>query len=202
MEVQPTDFENAAFAVFIVLLSRAILHYSLNFYIPISKVRCPSYDSSYVAQHHLKVDENMRRAQRRDASRTESFFFRKDVFPIGVPSPLSTPLSSPHSSGVSSPIEPNGANGTIPRKPRKLQNCFGEVPKPESCNVFGAIEDEYGEFSINEVFNGKVCSSAHFGQHTQIFSIQYFRAKISLDCLVLLDHTWKPLMLKHPSSCG
>ena len=38
MEVQPTDFENAAFAVFIVLLSRAILHYSLNLYLPISKV--------------------------------------------------------------------------------------------------------------------------------------------------------------------
>lgn len=42
MEVQMTDFENAAFAVFIVLLSRAILHYSLNFYIPISKVRSHS----------------------------------------------------------------------------------------------------------------------------------------------------------------
>lgn len=39
MEVQMTDFENAAFAVFIVLLSRAILAFSLNFYIPISKVR-------------------------------------------------------------------------------------------------------------------------------------------------------------------
>ena len=39
MEVQPTDFANAAFAVFIVLLSRAILHFGLNFYLPISKVR-------------------------------------------------------------------------------------------------------------------------------------------------------------------
>ena len=38
MEVQLTDFENAAFAVFIVLLSRAILHFNLNLYIPISKV--------------------------------------------------------------------------------------------------------------------------------------------------------------------
>lgn len=32
-----TDFENAAFAVFVILLSRAILHFNLNFYIPISK---------------------------------------------------------------------------------------------------------------------------------------------------------------------
>jgi glutamate--cysteine ligase catalytic subunit len=38
MEVQMTDFENAAFAVFVVLLSRAILSFNLNFYIPISKV--------------------------------------------------------------------------------------------------------------------------------------------------------------------
>jgi glutamate--cysteine ligase catalytic subunit len=38
MEVQMTDFENAAFAVFTVLLSRAILAFNLNFYVPISKV--------------------------------------------------------------------------------------------------------------------------------------------------------------------
>ncbi|KAF7298226.1 Glutamate-cysteine ligase catalytic subunit [Mycena chlorophos] len=39
MEVQMTDFENAAFAVFVVLLSRAILTFNINFYIPISKAR-------------------------------------------------------------------------------------------------------------------------------------------------------------------
>lgn len=33
-----TDFENAAFAVFLVLLTRAILAFNLNFYVPISKV--------------------------------------------------------------------------------------------------------------------------------------------------------------------
>jgi len=38
MEVQMTDFENAAFAIFVVLLSRAILSFNLNFYVPISKV--------------------------------------------------------------------------------------------------------------------------------------------------------------------
>ncbi len=36
--MQVTDFENAAFSIFIVLLSRAILSFGLNFYIPISKV--------------------------------------------------------------------------------------------------------------------------------------------------------------------
>lgn len=37
-EVQITDYENAAYAVFIVLLTRAIMQLGLNFYIPISKV--------------------------------------------------------------------------------------------------------------------------------------------------------------------
>jgi glutamate--cysteine ligase catalytic subunit len=37
MEVQMTDFENAAFAVFIVLLSRAIMSMNINLYIPVSK---------------------------------------------------------------------------------------------------------------------------------------------------------------------
>ena len=39
LEVQLTEFENAAFVVFVVLLTRAILSFKLNFYIPISKVR-------------------------------------------------------------------------------------------------------------------------------------------------------------------
>lgn len=38
MEIQLTDFENAAYSIFIVLLTRAILSYNLNFYIPLSKV--------------------------------------------------------------------------------------------------------------------------------------------------------------------
>ncbi|CAE6472141.1 unnamed protein product [Rhizoctonia solani] len=62
MEVQLTDFENAAMSVFLILLSRAILSFGLNLYLPISK-----------------VDENMRRAQRRGAVREEKFWFRKHV---------------------------------------------------------------------------------------------------------------------------
>jgi len=34
-----TDFENAAFTVFIALLTRVILQRQLNFYIPMSKAR-------------------------------------------------------------------------------------------------------------------------------------------------------------------
>jgi len=64
MEVQLTDFANAAFSIFIVLLTRTILAFNLNFYIPISK-----------------VDENMKTAQVRDAARTKKFWFRKNIIP-------------------------------------------------------------------------------------------------------------------------
>ncbi|KAI0565624.1 Glutamate--cysteine ligase [Gracilaria domingensis] len=63
MEVGLTDFENAAFSVFIVLLSRVILAFNLNFYIPMSK-----------------VDENMETAHLRDAVKTQAFYFRKNIF--------------------------------------------------------------------------------------------------------------------------
>ncbi|XP_037932315.1 glutamate--cysteine ligase-like [Teleopsis dalmanni] len=59
-EAQISDFENAAFVCFVVLLTRVILSYQLNFLIPISK-----------------VDENMQTAQKRDACRKEKFWFRK-----------------------------------------------------------------------------------------------------------------------------
>ena len=50
METQATDAENAAFVVFVVLVTRVILAFDLNLYIPLSK-----------------VDENMKRAHSRDA---------------------------------------------------------------------------------------------------------------------------------------
>jgi len=64
MEIQITDFENAAFSIFIVLITRAILSFDLNFYIPIQR-----------------VTENMETAHKRDAVNTEKFWFRKNPFP-------------------------------------------------------------------------------------------------------------------------
>ena len=63
MEIQLTDHENAVFSIFVVLLTRTILAYNLNFYIPLSK-----------------VDENMQTAQKRDAVLNETFWFRRDIF--------------------------------------------------------------------------------------------------------------------------
>jgi glutamate--cysteine ligase catalytic subunit len=65
MEVQITDFENAAFAIFMVLVTRAILSFNLNFYIPIAK-----------------VTENMEAAHARNAVLDQKFYFRKDPFPV------------------------------------------------------------------------------------------------------------------------
>ena len=59
MELQVTAFENAAFAVFIILTSRVILQTKLDLRIPVSK-----------------VDENMVRAEERDACRKGTFWFR------------------------------------------------------------------------------------------------------------------------------
>ncbi|KAJ3255546.1 hypothetical protein HK103_006182 [Boothiomyces macroporosus] len=63
MDIQLTDHENAAYSTFIVLLARAILHFDLNFYIPLSK-----------------VDENMITAQKRNAALDGTFWFRNQVF--------------------------------------------------------------------------------------------------------------------------
>jgi len=62
MELQLTDYENAAFVVFMVLLTRTIRSFRLNMYIPITK-----------------VDENMAKAATPNAALKQQFYFRKDL---------------------------------------------------------------------------------------------------------------------------
>ena len=78
MEIQITDFENAAFSVFIVLVTRAILSFDLNFYIPIPLTTA-----------------NMETAHARDAVLSQKFHFRKDPLP---PRPVKTNGASTGSS--------------------------------------------------------------------------------------------------------
>lgn len=59
LEIQLTDFENAAYSVFVVLLSKAILKFQPDFYIPI-----------------LKIDENMKIAHRVDSVLKDKFWFK------------------------------------------------------------------------------------------------------------------------------
>ncbi|OBT39948.1 glutamate-cysteine ligase [Pseudogymnoascus sp. WSF 3629] len=91
MEIQVTDFENAAFAVFIVLVTRAILSYDLNFYIPIQK-----------------VGENMETAHRRDAVLEEKFWFRRNPLPTRLPRPYNVAGSGASTPVVSRPPTPTG----------------------------------------------------------------------------------------------
>lgn len=88
MEIQITDRENAAFAVFIVLITRAILSFDLNFYMPITK-----------------VTENMETAHARDAVREKKFWFRKNIF---TPRPRASNggQSQPSSRPASPPLGP------------------------------------------------------------------------------------------------
>uniref|UniRef100_A0A915D7R7 Glutamate--cysteine ligase n=1 Tax=Ditylenchus dipsaci TaxID=166011 RepID=A0A915D7R7_9BILA len=67
-EVQLTDFENAAYCCFVVLLTRVIVSYRLTFLVPISK-----------------VGENMERAQQRDAVLNQKFHFRSKLATCNTP---------------------------------------------------------------------------------------------------------------------
>lgn len=87
LEVQLTDYENAAFAIFIVLLSRTILHFDLNIYMPIPM-----------------VDANMEKAHVRDAVNTERFYFRNNLF---SGSTVSTPATDNHATFPAHMQDPN-----------------------------------------------------------------------------------------------
>lgn len=134
MEVQCTDFENAAYSIFIVLLTRAILSFGLDFYIPISK-----------------VDENMKRAHVRNAAREGKFFFKKNVFQRrGSPfanghQQQNGSHSRSHSvASVERSLSPTGsANGS-----RSGSRCASPEGLPN-------IDDEYEEMTIDEIINGK-----------------------------------------------
>ena len=92
MEIQITDFENAAFAVFMVLITRVILSFDLNFYIPI-----------------VKVDENMETAHARDAVLERQFWFRKNLFSARTSrSGGGSGTTTPRSGGLSRPVTPTG----------------------------------------------------------------------------------------------
>ncbi|KAI6180554.1 Glutamate--cysteine ligase [Aphelenchoides besseyi] len=67
-EVQLTDFENAAYCCFVVLLTRVIISYKLTFLSPISK-----------------VTENMKRAQVRDAVLNQKLHFRSKLANCDTP---------------------------------------------------------------------------------------------------------------------
>lgn len=91
---------------------------------------------------------NMGRAQRRGASTSGKFYFRKDVYTT----PRSGTSSAASTSGTSSPVD-----GSLRKKEKKMRNCFPPVPFPENGLVNRLpVDEEYEEMTMNEIMNGKV----------------------------------------------
>ena len=82
MEAQVTDYENAAFTVFVVLLTRVMLFFGLNLYVPLSA-----------------VEANFGRASARGAATEQKFYFRRHVWSNrcrgGAPNAASASASDP-----------------------------------------------------------------------------------------------------------
>ena len=93
MEIQITDFENAAFSIFLVLITRAILSFDLNFYIPIPL-----------------TTTNMETAHGRNAVLDQRFHFRNDPLP---PRTMKTNGISGTTTPATSPSRPQTPTGPI-----------------------------------------------------------------------------------------
>ena len=97
----------------------------------------------------------MGRAQQRGAAASGKFYFRKEVFST-VRSGASSDSSS---SGASSPCD-----GFPRKKEKKMRNCFPPPQLPEDGILDRSpVEEEYAEFTMNEIMNGKVRRSCRFG---------------------------------------
>lgn len=129
MEIQITDFENAAFAVFIVLVTRAILSFDLNFYIPI-----------------VKVDENMEAAHARDAVLHGKFHFRKNLFPDRAPR-----SAGPSGTNTPTPSRPATPTGPVEDEYRlmginEIMNGSEYARASSSSTPGPAQSDDEGDF--------------------------------------------------------
>ncbi|XP_037818840.1 glutamate--cysteine ligase [Lucilia sericata] len=136
-EAQISDFENAALVCFVVLLTRVILSYQLNFLTPISK-----------------VDENMQTAQKRDACRKEKFWFRKNVRKTHR-------LSNGYANGTLHNGNINGsANGTAATNGSTNGTATNGLNGSDTTNGYhhqtqSDYDDDFELMSIGEIFNGK-----------------------------------------------
>jgi len=89
-----------------------------------------------------KVDENMKRAQMRDAVNQQKFFFRKEIFQTGR-----RPAYAPTEPML--PTPPNDQHDL------RLTNSLPAVPFDVPQELTTPVEDEYEELTMDQVINGK-----------------------------------------------
>jgi glutamate--cysteine ligase catalytic subunit len=137
MEVQVTDFENAAFSVLVVLVTRVILAYDLMLYIPMSL-----------------VDENMARATKRNAVLTEKFWFRKDIAPPQgrKGGPCDQPCGPPAASASPSPSSSSSEDSST-AKTAKISDCGHTEGSSDGSSCCDGSEFE--EMTAAEILLGK-----------------------------------------------
>ena len=130
--------------------------------------RCPDVD----VDRRTQVDENMRRAQQRDAVNQAKFFFRREIF---------TPTSSRATSGATTPNDDSRPSSTVPTsadvtngssqrgrngrggKHRVMPNCFPPPPEPtpeEAEAAGGSVSEEFAEYTMDEIVNGRQVSDS------------------------------------------
>ena len=142
MEIQLTDFENSAFTVFIVLLTRVIISFDLNLYIPLSR-----------------VDQNMQRAHSRDAAKRSKFFFRRHLAPLeegddgyGVKyNSMFARISNGHDTTSSSMVMSSHAADSDNVDENGVSHQRKKAPVAPGSNE----ENSYEEMTIAEIMNGK-----------------------------------------------
>eukprot|EP00934_Nitzschia_sp_Nitz4_P007972 Nitzschia sp. Nitz4//scaffold57_size113557//74748//78101//NITZ4_004000-RA/size113557-processed-gene-0.140-mRNA-1//1//CDS//3329554873//7962//frame0 len=134
MEMQLTDFENAAFAVFTVLLQRVILTFDLNLYIPLSK-----------------VDANMQRAHSRNASARGKFYFRRHLAPLEEGDDgFGVRYVSMFSKAVNGTVAENGQKEVY-----LDENGVSQQRLKAPCANGSEEENAYEEMTMSEIMCGK-----------------------------------------------
>lgn len=132
MEIQLTDFENAAFTAFTVLLTRVILTFDLNFYIPMSR-----------------VDANMQRAHSRNAAAKGKFFFRRHLAPLEEGDDgFGVKYASMFSRAV------NGETSTNP-EPEMSDDGVSRQRRQAPCAPGSEEENAFEEMTMAEIMKGK-----------------------------------------------
>lgn len=102
----------------------------------------------------------MQRAQKRNAARDEKFFFRKWVFPLGkTPSHVDCRSRSTSPNGFRSMNGTNGNGSSVPHTPSTASfNLDDDSSCPSPSVSMFEPDDEVEEMTMDELFNGKVCS--------------------------------------------